>query len=99
MYLFEREARRFLDKSARPPSCESPLKIPGYLVQSLAARILIAITTAHTALSADFYLQGTAVGNSAVYKFAICFLWRSELLIPRMLLFSAGKSATKAPRY
>jgi hypothetical protein len=39
--LLKREARRYLEKSARPPSCESPLKIPRYLVQLLAITILI----------------------------------------------------------
>jgi hypothetical protein len=41
------EARRFLEKSARPPSCESPLKIPRHLVQLLAIRILIAKSKHH----------------------------------------------------
>jgi hypothetical protein len=36
-----RETRKSLKKSARPPSCESPLKIPRHLVQLLAIRILI----------------------------------------------------------
>ncbi len=31
--LLKEEARRFLEKSARPPSCESPLKIPRHLIQ------------------------------------------------------------------
>jgi hypothetical protein len=32
-YLLKRDARRFLEKSARSPYCESPLKIPRHLVQ------------------------------------------------------------------
>jgi hypothetical protein len=36
------EARRFSANLARPPSCESPLKIQRYLVELLAIRILIA---------------------------------------------------------
>jgi hypothetical protein len=38
---FKSEAQRFSEKSVRPPSCESPLKIPRHLVQLLAIRILI----------------------------------------------------------
>ncbi len=34
-------ARRFSERSVRPPSCESPLKIPRHLVQLLPSRILI----------------------------------------------------------
>jgi hypothetical protein len=37
----KREARRFLEKSACSPSCESLSKIPRHLVQLLAIRILI----------------------------------------------------------
>jgi hypothetical protein len=35
------EVRKFSEKSARTSICESPLKIPGHLVQLLASRILI----------------------------------------------------------
>ncbi len=35
---FIRKARRFLEKSARLPSCESPSKIPRHLVELLAIR-------------------------------------------------------------
>jgi hypothetical protein len=43
-----------------------------------------------TLLSAAFYLLPTAVGNGAMNKFGNCGHWRSELLKPRMLLFSIG---------
>ncbi len=36
------QARRFLEKSAHPPTCESPLKLCRHPVQSLAIRHLIA---------------------------------------------------------
>jgi hypothetical protein len=39
-FIHKRE--RFLEKSALPPSCEFPLKIPRHLRQLLAIRILIA---------------------------------------------------------
>jgi hypothetical protein len=41
-HLFNREARRLFEKSARSSPCESPLKIPRHLVQLLEIRILIA---------------------------------------------------------
>ncbi len=37
-FFKEREAQRFLEKSARPLICERPLKIPRHLVQLLAIR-------------------------------------------------------------
>jgi hypothetical protein len=45
--LFDRsslqsKARRFLEKSANPPSSESPLKIPRHLIQLLVVGNLIA---------------------------------------------------------
>ncbi len=40
--LLKREARRFLEKSACPQSCESPLKIPRHLIKVLAIREQIA---------------------------------------------------------
>ncbi len=39
-YLLKREARRFLDKSARLPTCESPLKTSRNLAELFAVRIL-----------------------------------------------------------
>ncbi|MFN9902135.1 MAG: hypothetical protein ACK55Z_25805, partial [bacterium] len=39
--LLKREALKLLEKSTRPLSCKSPLKIPHHLVQLLAIRILI----------------------------------------------------------
>ncbi len=36
--FLKREVQRFLDKSVRPPFCESPLKIPRHLVQLSAIR-------------------------------------------------------------
>ncbi len=44
------EVRKFSEKSARTSSCESPLKIPGHLVQLLASRILIP-NGAHSSVS------------------------------------------------
>jgi hypothetical protein len=40
--LLRRESRKFLEKSACPLSCESPLKIPRHLVQLLEIRKRIA---------------------------------------------------------
>ncbi len=48
-YLLKGEAPRLLEKSARPPSCESPLKIQRHLVQYLAIMILIYNAMTHTA--------------------------------------------------
>jgi hypothetical protein len=45
--LLKGEAQRFSEKSDRPLSCESLLKIPHHLVQLLAIMILIA-NSAHT---------------------------------------------------
>jgi hypothetical protein len=41
-HLLKREARRFFEKSARPPSFESPFTISRHLVRLSAIRILIA---------------------------------------------------------
>jgi hypothetical protein len=61
-------------------SCESPLKLQRHLIQLLA--IIIIIATAHTALSAAFYLLHTVVVNGAMNlnKFGNCFQWRREIL-------------------
>jgi hypothetical protein len=63
-YLLKIEARAFFEKSAHPPSCESPLKIPRHLVQLLAISILIA-NSAHS--SAALYLLQIAVGARCLY--------------------------------
>ncbi len=47
--LLKREARGFLEKSARPPFCESPLKLQHHLVKLLAIGILIA-NSAHSSI-------------------------------------------------
>jgi hypothetical protein len=49
-HLFNREARRLFEKSARSPPCESPLKIPRHLVQLLEIKILIA-NSPHSSVS------------------------------------------------
>jgi hypothetical protein len=33
IFIKESVAKVFIEKSARPPSCESPLKVPRHLVQ------------------------------------------------------------------
>jgi hypothetical protein len=53
--------------------------------------------TAH--LSPTFYLLHTTVGNGAMNKLGSCSQWRSELLIPRMLIFSVGNGAMNALQY
>jgi hypothetical protein len=50
-------------------------------------------------LSTAFYFLLTAVGNGAMNKFGNPFQWRSQLFKPRMLCFSVGHGAMKAPRY
>jgi hypothetical protein len=64
---FKSEARRFLEKTARPLCCESPLKLQHYLVHLLA--ILKHIAKAHTDLLAAFHLLHTAAGNGAMKFF------------------------------
>ncbi len=54
------------------------------------------LPTAHTALSVAFYSLNTAVGNSAMNKFGICFQWRNENLRPKMVVFSEGNCAINA---
>jgi hypothetical protein len=48
-YLLKGEARKVREKSACPPSCESPLKNPRHLVQLLAIRIIIPLS-AHSSV-------------------------------------------------
>ena len=55
-YIKKREARRFLKKSARPPSCESPLKLKRQLVRLLA-------------IQNEFYEPGLAL--YAPYRFLL----------------------------
>jgi hypothetical protein len=55
--LLKREARRFLEKSARPPSCESPFKLKRHLIQLLAISKQIAM--AHTFCQWPFIHYGT----------------------------------------
>jgi hypothetical protein len=86
------EARRFLEKSACTPYCESPLKLRCQLVRLLA--IWKQTNDAQSSVSGLFSLH-TAVGNGAINKFGICFQWRNEHCKPRMLVFSAY--ATVAP--
>jgi hypothetical protein len=52
---------------------------------------------AHTTLSAAFYSLHTAVRNGTMNKSGICFHWRNEHFMPRMLFFSVGNSAMNAP--
>jgi hypothetical protein len=41
----------------------------------------------------------SVVGKGARNKFGSCCQWRNEHFKPRMLLFSLGNDAMKAPRY
>jgi hypothetical protein len=97
------DARRFIEKSARTPGSLSPLKLQRHLVRLLAictrlpTAIQDQIANSYTDLSAAFYLLHKAVGNGAMHKFGNCNQWRSEFLIPRMLLFSVGNDAMNAP--
>ncbi len=59
-YLLNREARRFLEKSVRPPSCEIPLKLQRRLVQMLAMEFL------RTPLYLRPVLLHTTVGKGAM---------------------------------
>jgi hypothetical protein len=89
------EARRFLEKSARPSCSLSPLKLQRHLVRLLA--IWTRLPTAYTDLSAAFYLLHKAVGNSAmntnletVTNGAVNFLYPGQ---------SVGNGAMNASRY
>ncbi len=86
------------EKAARSPSCESPLKFrapPCFLVGCLET----IANYAPSSVCGLLFTTYTAVGNGAMNKFGNCSQWRSELLIPRMLLFSVGNSSMTAPRY
>ncbi len=61
------EARRFSEKSARPPSCECPLNIQRHLLQLLAIRICTA-NSAHSSVSALLFTT-TAVGSGAMNNY------------------------------
>jgi hypothetical protein len=84
------EMQRFLEKSTRP------LKLQRYGTSYGCWLFGNKLPTAHTDLSAAFYLLHKAVGNGAMNKFGNCSQWRTELLITRMLLFSGTMNA---PRY
>ncbi len=84
----------FLEKSAGPACCESPLKLQRHLVQLLAIRKQIA--TAHKALSAAFYLLHTAVGNGAMNKFLIYSQWRRKVFTIRMLFLCRRHSSERS---
>jgi hypothetical protein len=76
------EARRFLDKSARPPCCERLLNYSAVLYGCwLFGKKL---PRAHTDPSVAFYIPNTAVGNGTINKFGICFKQRNEHFKPRM---------------
>ncbi len=89
-HLLQREAWRLLEKSARLPSCKSPLKISRHLVQLLTIRILIAYS---------IHLHSSVSCNCAMNKLRICFQWRNGHFELRMLLFSVGNGAMKPQRY
>ncbi len=79
----------FLEKSARPPSCESSLMSPLHLVQLLAIRILNA-NGGHSSVCGLFLLLAV-VGNGAMNKFGTCSQRRRELFtIRKLLFFSVG---------
>jgi hypothetical protein len=93
--LLKGRARRFSAYFARPPSCESPLKIPRNLARLLAIRILSDNST-HSSVSALL---------STTYS---CWRRRCEQienLFPmaqwnvKPMLFSVGKGAMNPPRY
>ncbi len=100
MYLFirkvllKREAGRFKEKSAHPPFFESPWKLQLHLVNLLA----IWRQSANGAHSPVSGLLCSVVSNGAMNEFGICFQWPNEHFNPRMLLFSEGNGAMKAPR-
>jgi hypothetical protein len=93
-YLLKREARRFLEKSARPSSCESPLKLQRYLAHLLDIWKQIA----NGALSSvvGFLFTTTAVGNGAMHKFGVCLPWHTGHLKPKMMLFSVSNNTMNA---
>jgi hypothetical protein len=86
------EARRILEKSARFPFCESPLKLQRHLVQEVALRN--GILTANSAHSyvCGLYVPHTAVSDSTMKKFRIDSQWRDELILICHLSFLNRKS-------
>jgi hypothetical protein len=91
--LLKREARRFKEKSANPPSWDA---FESYSATSYSCWLFgNKVPTAHTALSALLF---TIVSNGAMNKLSIYFKWPNEHFNPRMLLFSVGNGDIKAPR-
>ncbi len=72
--------RRFVENSAHPPSCESPLKIPIRFVQLLAIRILIPIEDMNIH-------RGVVIGKT--------WCIRTVLLAKKILICTVEKSDPK----
>ncbi len=83
-----------LEKSVRPPSCVSPLKITSHLVQLLAIIILIAI--ALTVLS-EACFTNTSLQRRKEQIRSRC-QWRNELLINTDFVFFCRKGRNNAPK-
>ncbi len=78
-----------MKKSVSLPAYESPLKLR--VPPCFSIGYMEPLPTAHTALSAAFYLLCTCSYWQWHYKlFGNCSQWRSKLLKTRMLLFSVG---------
>jgi hypothetical protein len=92
--FLKRDARRFKEKCPHSPSCESTWQLQRHLVQLLA----IWRQSANAAHSSVSGLLCSIVSNGAMNEFGICFQWPNEHFNPRMLLFSEGNGAMKAPR-
>jgi hypothetical protein len=90
----------FLERSARPPSCESPLKIPHHLIQEFAIRHLMAkyaVRRTPLQLRLWFYIvQG--LKKYATKKFIINGQWRNKLFFIVINRFSLVKVAMNVLR-
>jgi hypothetical protein len=94
------EARRFSEKSACQPCCESPLKYSAISYSCWLFGKQIANSAHRSVIGLLFITYGTAVDSGAMNKVGLCMYGVMNILGPaRMLLFSVSNGTMNTPQY